>query len=96
MEETKKKKTKKIKKETNENNYMNMLRKMDIMTEEKALEKDSPFNDLNDKDIHNDQMLRVEDLLSNLENKNFKTSKMKQQYSDLSKKGVFIIKLLNN
>lgn len=90
MEEKKKKKSKKIRKsKDHESNYQNMLKKMDIIVEEKDFGSNFNGQESENKSTSFDQTLRVEDLLSNLENKNIKTSKVKQQYSDLNKKGVF-------
>lgn len=89
MEEKKKKKSKKIKKsKDHESSYQNMLKKMDILAEDTNLNGDFNEPESEKKNTSSDQTLRVEDLLSNLENKNIKTSKMKQQYSDLNRKGV--------
>ena len=62
---------------------------MDIIVEEKDFGSNFNGQESENKSTSFDQTLRVEDLLSNLENKNIKTSKVKQQYSDLNKKGVF-------
>ena len=78
----------------NEDNYTNLLKNIDI-----SLTKNEKKLDLSDSDskksyeedlIKEDQILSVNDLLSNLEQKNIKTSKIKQQYSDLNLKGVLI------
>lgn len=79
---------KKIKKEADDL-HTNMLKKIDIILDEKDKKSNlDSLKNLPNPQNQEDQMLSVEDLLTNLETKNTKISKMKQQYSDLNVKGV--------
>ena len=75
---------------TKDDNYTNLLKKIDIDLEENK--KSSPLDigiKSHEETFETEESgLKLSDLLSNLEQKNFKISKIKQQYSDLHSKGV--------
>ena len=91
MEKKVKSKISKKLKGEKDDQYINLLKKIDINLDLREKKTELPFSESKPNDdnfINDEQILSVTDLLSNLEQKNFKTSKIKQQYSDLNSKGV--------
>lgn len=83
-------KGKKKVKTNNEDKYLNLLKKIDINLEEKE-GKTANISESNEENLlisKEERILSVTDLLANLQEKNIKTSKIKQQITDLNARGV--------
>jgi hypothetical protein len=88
MDKLKGKNPKKKIKGNKDDNYTNLLKKIDIDLDIKNDPLDSVLKSPEETFSNEDNGLKLSDLLTNLEQKNFKISKIKQQYSDLHSKGV--------